>query len=123
MTHILLVAAGGALGAVARYGVGTWLTPPPGPPALPWGTIAVNLVGCFLIGAVAGAADGRGGLGDGTRLFLVIGVLGGFTTFSAFGLETVSLVRAGAPGLALVNVAGQVAGGIAGVWAGWAAFR
>ena len=79
MTHLLLIAVGGALGAVARYGVATWLTTSATRPTLPWGTIAVNLVGCLLIGALAGWADTRGTLTESGRLFRMVGILGGFT--------------------------------------------
>ncbi|MGI9628105.1 MAG: fluoride efflux transporter CrcB [Longimicrobiales bacterium] len=129
MTQWFYVAAGGALGAMARYGIASWLTTNPSDPApatlpdLPWGTVVVNLVGCLLIGAMIGAGEGRDGVPEAQRLFLMIGVLGGFTTFSAFGLETVSLFRSGNPGLAGANVALQVFGGLLGVWAGWAALR
>ena len=119
MTHLLLIAVGGALGAVARYGVATWLTTSATRPTLPWGTIAVNLVGCLLIGALAGWADTRGTLTESGRLFLMVGILGGFTTFSAFGLESLTLFRSGSVGLALLNVALQVGGGLIGVLAGW----
>lgn len=104
---------------MARYGVATWLTPASPRVALPWGTITVNLVGCFLIGAVIGMTQARDGLGDGARLFLVIGILGGFTTFSAFGLETLSLMRAGAHTLVAANLTLQVGGGLLAVWVGW----
>ena len=119
MTHLLLIAVGGALGAVARYGVATWLTTSATRPTLPWGTIAVNLVGCLLIGALAGWADTRGTLTESGRLFLMVGILGGFTTFSAFGLESLTLFRSGSVGLALLNIALQVGGGLIGVLAGW----
>ena len=119
MTHLLLIAVGGALGAVARYGVATWLTTSATRPTLPWGTIAVNLVGCLLIGALAGWADTRGTLTESGRLFLMVGILGGFTTFSAFGLESLTLFRSGSVGLALLNVALQVVGGLIGVLACW----
>lgn len=123
MTNLFLVASGGAIGAVVRYAIGSWLTPNAASPALPWGTITVNLVGCFLIGAMMGAGQSKDGVPEAARLFLMIGMLGGFTTFSAFGLETVSLLRSGATGFAAANVALQVLGGLAGVWAGWAALR
>ncbi len=121
MIHILFVAAGGALGALARYGVGTWLAPASARTALPWGTIAVNLLGCLIIGVLMGMAQTRDGLSEGVRTFLMIGILGGFTTFSAFGLETVSLIRAGATGLVAANLLLQVGGGLMAVWVGWAA--
>ena len=123
MTNILLVAAGGALGAVARYGLGSLLTPLSDRPALPWGTLAVNLVGCFLIGAAFGVAEGREAPSELVRVFFMVGILGGFTTFSAFGLETATLLRSGAHGLASANIVLQVLGGLAAVWAGWAMLR
>ena len=121
MKHVLLVALGGAIGAVVRFGLATRLSSGTGDSSLPWGTITVNLVGCFVIGALVGASQTRDGVPEVTRVFLMIGVLGGFTTFSAFGLETVSLLRSGALGLAALNVGLQVVGGLVGVWAGWAA--
>ncbi len=95
LDRIVLVAAGGALGAVGRYLV-TLMAHRLFGAGLPWGTLAVNLVGCFLIGLVMGwTLDGRSGLSEPARLLLVTGLLGGLTTFSSFGLETVELLRAG----------------------------
>lgn len=90
MTRSLLVAAGGALGALARYGVGLWLPAT----SLPWPTLTVNVVGGLLMGLLAGwlAMRGDGGA-EGLRLFLAVGLLGGFTTFSAFSLETALMVE------------------------------
>lgn len=110
MTRLLLVAAGGAIGAVARYGVGRWL------PAVgfPWPTLTVNLVGGLLMGLLTGWLAFRGGSGgEGVRLFAAVGVLGGFTTFSAFSLETALMIErrefALAGGYALASVALSVA--------------
>ena len=101
MTRFLIVAAGGALGAVARYGVGRLL--PAG--GWPWATLTVNVAGGLLMGLLAGWLAFRGGVhGESIRLFAAVGVLGGFTTFSAFSLETLALWRDGAPALALANV-------------------
>ena len=119
MIQSLFVAAGGALGALARYGVATWLAPASQRTTLPWGTIAVNLAGCLAIGALMGFAQAKDGLSEGARTFLMIGILGGFTTFSAFGLETVSLIRAGASTLVAANLLLQVGGGLVAVWIGW----
>jgi CrcB protein len=84
----------------------------------PLGTLAVNLAGSFLISLVMAWGAGRGGLADGPRLFLVTGVLGGFTTYSSFNFETLRLVQSGAPGLAVLNLGLTLAGcfvaGIAG---------
>lgn len=118
MTRVLLVGAGGFLGSVARYllsGVAQTLFRTA---AFPAGTLAVNLVGCLAIGALSQLAEARGAFGGESRAFLFAGVLGGFTTFSAFGNETVNLVRDGSTALAALNVAGQVAGGLLCVWAG-----
>ena len=105
MPPILLVALGGAAGSAARFALSGALNPPtPTPNSSPWstfptGTLVVNLIGCALIGLIAGwltvgAADGSSS-NPAWRPLLIAGVLGGFTTFSAFGMETVLMLRAG----------------------------
>jgi CrcB protein len=109
MTQALLVAIGGACGALARWALGMWLAPAPDAlPAFPFATLVVNVVGCACLGALASTTEPK----DAARLLLGTGVLGGFTTFSAFGLETVALLRAGATGLAALNVAANVGLGV-----------
>lgn len=96
MTKILLVMAGGSLGALSRYGVALLAVKLLGS-RFPWGTIIVNLAGCFLIGlAFALAERGVNVMNPSARLFFVTGYLGALTTFSTFGLETVNAMRAGA---------------------------
>jgi CrcB protein len=118
----LWVALGGALGSVARYactGLAVrWLGS-----GFPWGTLFVNVSGSLAIGLLAAllSADGRPLLGSDARAFVMIGVLGGFTTFSAFSLETVNLVRGGAIGAAGANVALSLALCLLGAWLGFAA--
>jgi len=118
----LWVALGGALGSVARYacsiGAARWLGA-----TFPWGTLLVNVAGSFTIGLLAAllTADGRPALGSDARAFLMIGVLGGFTTFSSFSLETLTLARAGALGAAGANVALSLVLCLGGVWLGFAA--
>lgn len=111
MLNVLAAGAGGFLGAVARYlaGVGLhrWLGM-----GFPWGTLAVNLIGCFVIGAAAPALDARP---VPARVFVITGILGGFTTFSAFGAETVELVRKDAAGLAIANAAANLLLGLGAV--------
>jgi CrcB protein len=113
--NILLVAIGGALGSVCRYlmssAVLRWIALP-----LPAGTFAVNIVGCLLFGAIAGAADGRVMLGQPVRLFLLVGVLGGFTTFSSYVNESALLLREGQLLWGALNLAGQVVSGLAAFW-------
>jgi fluoride exporter len=116
----IAIAVGGALGSVARHGVNhlvhaRWLTT-----RFPAGTVAVNLAGCFLIGLLAGliAAD-RLGLRPHWREFIFVGLLGGFTTFSTFGIDTFLLARTHSAGHAAVNVAVQVIGGLFAVWVGY----
>ena len=116
MRSVLLVALGGAVGAVARYGIGMagvrW-----GAAGLPWGTWAANALGCLLIGlALPLVRD------DGARLAVLVGGLGAFTTFSTYAADTVLLWEGGRPGWAVANAAGSVGVGLAcvllGLWAG-----
>jgi CrcB protein len=119
---LTLVALGGALGSVARFLLSSRLQGWVGA-AFPWGTLAVNVVGCLLIGVLSGAADGRGAVSPNARAFLMVGVLGGFTTFSSFGYETLQLTRDGEMGRALVNIAANVVVGLAAAWGGYQAGR
>jgi CrcB protein len=115
IAKITIVMAGAALGGAARYVVATLLTAKLAG-RFPWGTFAVNVTGCFLIGLLATILAERAS--PPWALFLVTGILGGYTTFSAFGWETVQLTRQGEHGLALAYALGSVACGYAGVWLG-----
>ena len=118
----LLVALGGALGSVARYAISLgsvrWLGT-----TFPWGTLLVNVAGSFAIGLLAAlvTADGRPALGSDARAFVMVGILGGFTTFSSFSLETLNLARAGSVGAAAMNAGLSLLLCLAGVWLGFAA--
>jgi CrcB protein len=96
--------AGGGLGAMLRFALALWIDER-AQVSFPWGTLAVNVAGCFLIGLIATLADGHRLLTPAMRLFVIAGLLGGFTTFSTFGLETWRLVDDGLAGLAIWNVA------------------
>lgn len=107
---MLWVGLGGGLGSVLRYGLGRWISARVGT-GFPWGTLAVNLLGCLAIGFLCRLLENRGS-SESLRLFLVIGLLGGFTTFSAFGLETTALIHSGRPAAAMAYVAVSVLGGV-----------
>lgn len=109
----LLVFAGGGVGALLRYGLGRLVASGGGAPHA--ATLTVNIVGCLAMGLLAGLLAGRGAAADPWRLLLATGLLGGFTTFSAFGLETVTLWQRGSTIAALVYVAASVALSIAAV--------
>jgi CrcB protein len=109
-----LVFAGGGAGSMLRYSVGLWMHARTGP-GFPWGTFAVNVSGCFFIGVIATLADEHAWITPAARIALVTGVLGGFTTFSTFGLETWELVEDGRALLALANAAASVLVGLAAV--------
>ena len=113
----LVVGAGGFVGATLRYTLGG-LVYRVVSPELPWATLLVNVSGCFAIGLLAVLSEERGPIGPAGRLFLMVGVLGGYTTFSTLGYETLSLMRAGSHALAAANAVGQLLLGLAAVWAG-----
>ena len=115
---ILYVGAGGLIGAMARYLVVVWLHGGLSASGFPYGTLAVNAVGCFLIGAVVGFAEAHKPLSPEMQAFLLAGVLGGFTTFSAFGIDTIRLFRDGAYLAGSANVALQLGVGLAAVVVG-----
>jgi CrcB protein len=113
----LILFAGGGLGAVLRFALALWVDNR-AQVSFPWGTFAVNVVGCFLIGLLATLADEHRLLTPLARLFLIAGVLGGFTTFSTFGLETWRLVEEGLSSIALGNVVASVGATLVAVVAG-----
>jgi CrcB protein len=115
------VGLGGLLGSLARYRLGGFVLHHTANWRFPLSTFVVNLLGCALVGVLAGIAEHRHGLSPAARLFLITGFCGGFTTFSAFGFETVYLLRRHAAPWALVNVAFSVVAGMAAVWFGWKA--
>ncbi|SNS60265.1 CrcB protein [Geodermatophilus pulveris] len=117
----LLAAVGGALGALARWGVGTALPHSPG--GWPWATLLVNLTGCLLFGALAAALTARSPEPPWARPLLAVGLLGGYTTYSAFAVEAVGLAEAGAPALAAAYVLVSLLGGPVAVAAGALAVR
>ena len=118
-TQTMLVGAGGFVGAGLRFLVSGWvyqLVPNAG---FPWGTLVVNVVGCLLLGLFGGLAEVRGVLSATTRLFLFMGVLGGFTTFSTLAFETVTLAEGSQMLRAGANVATHVILGLSAAWLGY----
>lgn len=121
--HWVAAAVGGGLGSLARYLLQGWVQRRAGEAhgwaaVFPWGTLAVNLSGCLLIGFLAMFFEQRLVVAPETRTFVLIGLLGGFTTFSSFGFETFALLRDGNTLLALANVAASVTVGLVAVVAG-----
>ncbi|MGE0594669.1 MAG: fluoride efflux transporter CrcB [Vicinamibacterales bacterium] len=117
----LAVGVGGAIGALVRHACTLWVSQRVSWGPFPAGIFLVNLAGCLAIGVLAGVlASSRVALDERVRVFLVVGLLGGFTTFSSFGLDTFTLLRGGQTGLALLNAVGQLVGGILAVWLGFA---
>ncbi len=121
MSPLLYVMVGGAVGSGARYLTGRAMTALLGA-GYPFGTLAVNLVGGLLMGVLVGVLA-RHSAPEGWRLLLGVGVLGGFTTFSSFSLDVVTMIERGAPGLALGYVLVSVIGSITALFAGLSAVR
>ncbi|WP_248445956.1 fluoride efflux transporter CrcB [Sinorhizobium meliloti] len=122
MNHILLVGAGGALGSVLRYLIGLWMLQRAGP-AFPWGTLFVNVTGSFLIGFLAEFILHKMGASPEMRVFLVTGVLGGYTTFSAFSLDAIALLEHGQTMSGLAYIVASVGLSILAVFAGLVLMR
>lgn len=117
LSDILLVGVGGFLGSIARYLVHL-LVKSYAASTFPLSTLLVNIFGCFAIGVLAGFAEKIQPAPSRTLLFLGVGVLGGFTTFSSFGLETMNLLRGENFGFALLNIFASVGCGLGAVWVG-----
>jgi CrcB protein len=122
MSRLLLVSLGGALGTGARYLVSTWTLERFGT-AFPWGTLAVNVVGSLLLGAVMHFGLETEALSPTARIAIASGVLGGFTTYSSFSYETLRYLQTGEWSTALVNVAVTLFGCLGACWLGWAGAR
>ncbi len=117
MEKYLVVLAGAGLGGVARYAVGTWIMAKYGG-RFPWGTFLINVTGSFLVGVLMTLLTERMQPHPNWRLFLVVGFLGGYTTFSSFEYETYQAVREGARWMGMLYMTGSVVLGYAGVWLG-----
>lgn len=119
LINAVLVGSGGFLGALARYGLGGLVHRLLPFSTFPFGTLVVNLAGCFAIGLIGGQVETRHLFAPEFRTFVFIGVLGGFTTFSTFGYETLALMRESGYLLAAANIGLQLIGGLALVWLGY----
>jgi CrcB protein len=116
----LLVGLGGALGSIARHGLNHLIHQRNLTATFPIGIFIINVLGSVVIGAVAGSlASGRISLSFEARTFVIVGLLGGFTTFSSFSLDTLALIKDGHIESAIWNIMGQVGLSLIGVWAGY----
>lgn len=118
MTKVLLIGLGGGLGAISRYFLSAYVQRLSDNATFPLGTLVVNVLGCFIIGALSYLADMRGVFTPETRVLTFTGFLGGFTTFSTFGNETLALLRDSETAYALANVGLHLVAGLGAVWAG-----
>jgi CrcB protein len=116
--RLCCIGLGGFVGAVLRYLVSGWVQDRSGSIAIPFGTAAVNLSGCFIIGILTFLVESRSYFSVETRAFVLIGLLGSFTTFSTFGSETLMLIRSGRMDIAALYSGGQVVVGVMMVWLG-----
>lgn len=118
LLSVLYAALGGAVGSVSRYLLGTWTQNASKSIDFPYGTLTVNLIGCFVIGFLSQLAETRGVFTPETRALVFVGILGGFTTFSSFGNDTVNLMRDSGFTNALANIGANVIFGLILVWLG-----
>ncbi len=119
MRIIIAIGLGGACGSVLRYLVAGWAHQLSNTTTFPVGTLAVNVIGCLVIGVLAGLSENAGVFGPMARAFLLIGLLGGFTTFSTFAYETTALTRDAQFFSAFLNIALQVTTGLFAAWLGY----
>ena len=120
LINAVVVGSGGFLGALARYGLSGLVHRQVPLATFPYGTLVVNLLGCFIIGVLAGLAESRQLFGPESRTFVLIGILGAFTTFSTFGYETFAMLRDDEYLQAAANIGMHVILGLALVWLGYA---
>jgi CrcB protein len=118
LLNVFIVGLGGFIGSALRYLVGGWAQQLSNSLDFPYGTLTVNLIGCFVIGFLGELTEAHGIFTSETRLLVFIGLLGGFTTFSSFGNDTLNLARSGQMLNALTNVAVNVIFGLLLVWLG-----
>lgn len=117
MFRSILVFVGGGTGAIFRYLLASWIYEVVGS-GFPYGTLVVNILGCFVIGLFLTMAEGRFLISPSVRVFVAVGIIGGFTTFSTLNFETLELLRDGAFALALLNVGASIAVGLSATWVG-----
>lgn len=122
MQKTIFIALAGLTGTLVRYWLASFVSRQYGE-TFPWGTLIVNLIGSFLAGALYHLAEERLLISPALRTIIMIGLLGGFTTFSSYGLQTFTLMRDGQIGLATLNVAVSNVLGLLMVWAGYVAFK
>ena len=118
-----MVALGGAVGSVLRYGLSLLFNPVSTTPVFPWGTFLANILGCFFIGLLAQITSEQGRISPEAKLLQMTGFCGGFTTFSTFSLEGVQMLRAGAHGLWFLYSAGSLFLGLGAVYLGFVVLR
>ncbi len=119
MLPILLAGIGGFIGSILRYLLNSWIYDLLDYPIFPVGVLVVNILGCLVIGFLSGLAETRDVFTPDVRIFIFIGILGGFTTFSSFGYDTFGLLRDGQFFYALLNIGAQVFAGLGAVWVGY----
>lgn len=118
MYKLILIGLGGLLGALLRYGVSGLAQNLSRSISFPYGTLVVNILGCLIIGALSQLAESRGLLSPEARVFIFIGLLGAFTTYSTFASESVNLLMDGENVLAMLNISLHIILGLGAVWIG-----
>lgn len=118
MIKLLIIGIGGFIGSVLRYLAGGYIQQASRSVQFPYGTLAVNILGCLVFGFLSQLAESRGLFSSETRAFIFIGILGGFTTFSTFSNESVNLFKAGENLTATINLAAHIVLGLGAIWIG-----